>query len=140
MAILYNMRQKDLSSISVVGRFGLQPTPKSPSSLQLVPVTRIDNNVTNGGLKNWRREPAEKFCFLSVTHLEDTHEDTVGTAGTLPVCLGHNRTPGHCRHGRNTARTPSSCLGHDRCGKTVAHPGCRCAGRDADGSAGSPSG
>ena len=33
---------------SVVGHFGLQPTPESPSSLQLVPVTRIENFVTNG--------------------------------------------------------------------------------------------
>ena len=68
-----------------------------------------------------------------MSHLEDTHQDTVGTARTLPVCLGHNRTigtlparPRHCRHGRNTSRTPSSCLGHDRGGKIVVQPGCRC--------------
>ena len=97
-------------------------------------------------MKDWRKGPAEIFCFRRCVTLRGHHQDTVGTAGCLPVCLGHNRTigtlparPGHGRHGGNTARTPSSCLGHDRDGKIVVQPGCR-AGSDADGSAGSPSG
>ena len=101
---------EEAKRIDVVGLFGLSP-PYLPGSLQLVPVTRIENNVTNGGLENWRRGPAEKIY--------KTH--TIYKTPFIRPFIRH--TPGHCRHSRDSASVSGT---QSHAGTLPAWPGhCR---------------